>query len=402
MSTPRARFGLHPAHRLWRLLPARDRRRALGAAAALLAPHPARNPARPAGGLVVVGDLDSPSGLGEAARLVMAGLASLGVPHWGMVPGQAVPAGLPPHAPLLLHVNSPQMPLAMLRLPRALLRQRRVIGYWNWELPSTPPEWRIGTRFVHDVWVPTEFTRAAIEPLLPGHVTRAGLPLTAAPPRPSALGRADFGLPESALVTLVSFNLASSFVRKNPLAAIAAHRAAFGDQADRILVLKIGNPDHFPDDFAAIRAALGTSAPNIRIDTRTYPGADSLALTRAADIVMSLHRAEGFGLVPAEAMLLGRPVIATGWSGNMDFMAAGAAALVDYRLVPARDPRLVYDLPGAQWAEADIGQAAGWLTRLADDAGLRASMGEAGRALAQARLGTEALAAAVRGLGLAA
>ena len=60
-------------------------------------------------------------------------------------------------------------------------------------------------------------------------------------------------------------------------------------------------------------------APNIRIETHTLAPEDRHALTACADIVLSLHRGEGFGLVMAEAMLLGKPVVATGWSGNTDY-----------------------------------------------------------------------------------
>ncbi|WP_241771258.1 glycosyltransferase, partial [Acidisphaera rubrifaciens] len=125
----------------------------------------------------------------------------------------------------------------------------------------------------------------------------------------------------------MSFSLASSLARKNPLGAIAAHRAAFAGRPDRMLVLKVGNPGDFPDDFATLRAA-AAEAGNVVLETRTLPAADAHAMTRAADIVLSLHRAEGFGLIPAEAMLLGRPVVATGWSGNLDFMDDASAALV--------------------------------------------------------------------------
>jgi len=217
---------------------------------------------------------------------------------------------------------------------------------------------------------------------------------------PAVLDRAAFGLPADAVIVLVAFNLASSFARKNPLAAIAAFRQAFGDRADRLLMVKIGNPAHAPGDFGAIEAAVA-GARNIRVETRTLPAAEAHALTLAADIVLSLHRSEGFGLVPAEAMLLGRPVIATGWSGNMTFMDDECAALIRYRLVPARDPRGVYAVAGASWAEPDIAHAAEWLRRLADDPGLRARLGEAGRAAARTRLGGAKLAEAVRALGIA-
>jgi len=385
---------LHPLHRLWRGLPREARRRWLVRGSAWLAPHPDQ-PAPPArAGVAVAGELDRASGLGEGARLMLHGLQTLGVPAWAMRRGAALP---PEGAPLLLHVNAPQVPLALLRLGRAALRGRRVVGYWAWELPVAPEGWHAGVPFVHEAWTPSRFTAAALEPLLPGRVRVVPHPVATHPPAPSALGRAELGLPADAIITLVSFSLASSFERKNPLGAIAAHRMAFGDRADRLLLLRVGNPQHFPDDFARLRAA---AHPNVRIDTRTLPAADHFALMTACDIVLSLHRAEGFGLVPAEAMLLGVPVVATDWSGNVDFMDAGCAAMVPVRLVPARDPRGVFMAAGAVWAEPDLAAAAAHLMRLADDADARRALGRAGQAAARARLGPGPLADAVRGLGL--
>ncbi len=247
--------------------------------------------------------------------------------------------------------------------------------------------------------VPSPFTAAAMEPLLPGRVRVVPHPRAIAPPKPSALDRTAFGLPAEAVVVLVAFNLASSFERKNPLGAISAFRAAFGDRRDRVMVLKIGNHTHFPADFDRIAAAAAETA-NIRLETRTLPAADLHALMAASDIVLSLHRSEGFGLVPAEAMLLGKPVIATGWSGNMGFMDAGNAALVGFRLVPAKDPRDVY--ADAVWAEPDLADAIAHLRRLADDPVARAMLGARARETATARLGVAPLAKALRDLGLCA
>ena len=301
----------------------------------------------------------------------------------------------------MLHTTAPALPLALLRLGRAMVRGRRVIGYWNWELPSVPDAWRAGLPFVHEVWAPSRFSLDALLPVLPGRVRLVPHPVAAHPPAPSALGRADFGLPADAVITLVAFSLASSFARKNPLGAIAAHAQAFGTRMDRLLLLRVGNPHHFPDDFAQLQSAVA-DLPNVRLDTRTLPMADSHALMVACDIVLSLHRSEGFGLVPAEAMLLGIPVVATGWSGNMEYMDPASAALVPYVLIPARDPRGVFEAPGATWADPDLGAAAAHLMRLADDPAARRTLGQAGRQAARQRLGTAPLADAVRGLGLAA
>ena len=361
-------------------------------------------------GIIVAGEFSRTSGLGESARLMLRGLAALGVPAWALDIGPLLPVHraeleLPPSAEpaqgaaLVLHVNPPMLPYVLAGLPRRLLRGRRVIGYWAWELPKVPPDWRVGARFVHDAWVPSRFTATAVEPLLPGRVRVVPHPLAAAALQPAALTRDALGLPDSAVVVLVSFNLASSMERKNPLAAVTAFRAAFGDRADRVLLIRCGNPAHFPEDFASLSAAVA-GVPNISLDTRRLQPAEVYGVTAAADIVLSLHRSEGFGLVPAEAMLLGRPVIATGWSGNMDFMDPRSSALVGYRLVPAQDVRGLYTVKGAVWAEPAIDEAATWLRRLADDPAARAALGAAGRAAAQARLGPAALAAAVESLGL--
>lgn len=397
-------MSLSPLHRAWRALPPRARRRALVAGTALLAPRPDRAPPPPAGGIAVAGELSRASGLGEVARLMLRGLEALGVPTWAIDTGTAVAGGgsaaVPPAgAPLLIHVNAPYLPLALLRAPRALVRRRRVIGYWAWELPAAPPDWRAGLPFVHEAWVLSRFTADALAPLLPDRIRVVTPPVALAPLAPSPLDRAAFGLPSDAVVVLVSFSLASSFARKNPLGAIAAFRAAFGDRADRLLLLKVGNPDDFPEDARTLRAAIA-DAPNIRLETRTLPAADSLALTACADIVLSLHRSEGFGLVPAEAMLLRRAVIATGWSGNMDFMDETSAALIPATLVPASDPRAVFEAPGAVWAEPDQAAAVAALRRLADDAEARATLGARAHEMATDRLGLASLRAAVGTLGL--
>ena len=340
---------------------------------------------------------------------MIAGLKQLRIPCWSVDVSACMAGGasdtcpvaspiVPPGVPLVLHVNPPMLPHVLLHLPRTLFRGRRIVGHWAWELPKVDPSWRVGAGFVHEVWAPSRFTAEALQPLARERVRVVPYPLTAASSMIRTSTRSHFGLPERAVVVLVSFNLASSFERKNPLGAISAFRAAFGDRTDRLLVIKVINGSHFPGDFARLRAA--AEAPNIRLITAHLSFDATQSLGASVDIVLSLHRSEGFGLVLAEGMLLGKPVIATGWSGNMDFMDAHCAALTRYRLVPAKDPRGVFQVPGAVWAEPDIADAARHLRQLADDPAARWQLGERARIAATERLGTGGLADAMRAWGL--
>ena len=97
-------------------------------------------------------------------------------------------------------------------------------------------------------------------------------------------------------------------------------------------------------------------------------------------------------------MFLGKPVIATAWSGNMDFMDTDTAALVGYRLIPVQDDRMVYR--DSVWADPDIGEAAEHLRRLADDAQVRQALGARGQLHVRKVLTSAPLAAAMRDIGL--
>ena len=400
--------GISPLRSVWRLLPPRARRYLFTRAHATFAPAIAREPSPARAGIAVAGELSATTGIGEGARVMLQALAVLGVRNWDLDVGPAwrptarpvlarLPR-LPPGVPLIVHANAPMLPAALMRLPRGMVHGRRIIGYWAWELSKLPPEWAIGARFAHEIWVPSQFTADAVETLRPGCVRVVPHPVAVVPALPSCLGRRGFGLPDDAVIVLAVFNLASSLERKNPYAAIAAFRAAFGDRRDRLLVLKVGHPTHFSAQFALLAAA--ADAPNIRLEARDLPAADNQALFAAADIVLSLHRSEAFGLVLAEAMLLGKPVIATGWSGNMEYMDRDSAALVGYRLIAARDHRGMYDVPDAVWADPDQADAVAHLRRLADDAAERHALGARARLAALRQLGPDRLLAAVNDLGL--
>lgn len=377
--------------RVWRLLPRDLRREALFGAMAALAPRPEATPPPPGGLVTVAGYFGAPTGLGAAARRLAAALRLAGfeVAEADLTgPLRQGPPGLPPHvAPgpgtLMVHVNGPMLPWAMRVLGRRAVAGKRVVAVWNWELPRLAPDWRRGFRFAHEVWVSSRFTAGAVEAETGAPPVRV-VPYMVPEPDPSPLRRADFGLPDSAFIALSVFDASSSIARKNPLAAVAAHRAAFGDRPDRVLVLKTHNTAAAGPAWREVAEAAAAS-PNIHVLDRALDRRDLWALVLAADCFLSTHRSEGFGFGIAEAMRAARPVLATGWSGNMDFMAGAGAVALPFDLVPARDPQRTYDLPGAVWAEVRVPEAAAALATLADsDPARRAAMGRAARDAAEA------------------
>jgi len=369
--------------RLWQRLPQNTRTQLLFEVGRMLAPLP---DASPRGGFppAIAGLFSTASGVGEGARLAYAALDTAGYapaafdlsPCFGQVELNEAThrrALTPGAGSLIVHHNAPYLPHALWALGRARVRGRRIIGYWAWELPRLPRGWNSSFRYLHEIWVPSTFTRDAVAAAtdMPVHVVPHPLPPMTATPNM----RAKLGLPPDAVVVLNVFHLGSVFSRKNPLAAIAAFRKAFGDAPNRMLAIKL--IDNGAQWARRELDAAVAGANNIRLIEGMLPEADMAGLTATADIVISLHRSEGFGLVPAQAMALGKPVVATAWSGNVDFMNKDNSALVSYSLVPVHDPEGAFQADGQQWADANVEEAAQWLRRLADDSDLRARMGAA-------------------------
>lgn len=375
---------------VWQRLPRTFRRDMLFRSLALIAPRPRQNIAASLP-IIVAGSLSKASGLGESARLCHDALKSAGLPVYGIDLTTALMQspdrhgdgfedgrGLTGPGTLIVHVNGPLMPMAMVGLGRSLVRDKRVIGYWHWELPGVPQDWRRGVAHVNEIWAPTRFTAAAFEPIAAGRPVRViAHPVALRQPRERAARRPD----DNSFTVLTILNAASNLTRKNPWAIIEAFRAAFGADPTARLVVKVSNLAEVPGGADYFKKA-GTLPDNIVIIDSLMSPAEMDALYDTCDVVVSLHRSEGFGLVLAEGMLRGLPVVGTNWSGNTDFLDGSTGVPVDFRLVPTDDPIGTYSQPGMQWAEPDVEAAAAALRRLRGDPALRRQLGDAARRFA--------------------
>lgn len=341
--------------------------------------------------VIIIGEFSKASGLGEGARIMYHALKKHNVsvqqididPYFFSYTRYQEAYRIlsaHPHATLIFHINAPQLPFAYLNLPRFLLKNRRIIGYWAWELEILPKEWEIGFKLVHEIWVPSHFVAKAVRPwadqyqkkvvVMPHPIAENFITI------PSNLTREYFGIPKESLIVLTSFNLSSSFARKNPIAAIRAFKKACETIAhDQIcLVLKVTYIEHYQQDLKKIVEVID-GQKNIILYTRLLTSEENKALIFHSDIVMSLHRSEGFGLIPAEGMQYGKAVISTNWSATNEYIDKSCGIPVDYQLIPVNDSRKVYELPYALWADADENNAASKISELFNNKNYRNNLG---------------------------
>ena len=339
-------------------------------------------------GVNVSGYLDTESGMGEAARASIRALEAAGVPivlnnvpsilRAGDTAYRAAFQQDNPHPFNLVHLNADNMPAFRSRRGRRYFRNRYTIGYWFWELSTLRDDWVPFAGYVDEVWVATRFVQQAVEEKCAVITARMPLPVVLPPVPPR--GRAHFGIKEGAAVFLYIFDVSSQTERKNPLAAIRAFRRAGLRHDQATLVLKFTNAEY---DRSGVRQLHEEAAGlNVLLLEGYLDRPDLIALVNAADCYLSPHRAEGFGLTLLEAMRLGKPVIATGYSGNMDFMTEDNSYILNHRLVTLTRDYGPYTR-GAVWADPDIDHAAQLIRHVAARPAEAASRGERARQMVE-------------------
>jgi glycosyltransferase involved in cell wall biosynthesis len=255
------------------------------------------------------------------------------------------------------------------------MKGRYNIGHWAWELADFPEEWATAFGCADEIWTPSRFVRDSVASQSPVPVRVVPYSLDPGMEGRAAADCAEFQLAPDTFTFLFIFDFHSYLERKNPLGLIEAYRKAFGGRRDVQLVVKSIHGDAHKEELSALqKACAGT---NVRLLDRVLSRAATQQLILKADCYISLHRSEGFGLTLAEAMLCGKPVIATGYSGNVDFMSDGDSYLVPYRIVAIDRAHGPYKA-GYHWADPDLDYACDFMRYVeshreaAADTGLKA------------------------------
>lgn len=297
----------------------------------------------------------------------------------------------------ILAVNPDNLSNARMRAQKEFVRDRYTIGYWFWELPEIPDDWLPSFALVDEVWTGSRFVQDAISLKSPVPVFRVPVPVRLGPT--NKFSRKHFGLPERKFLFLSMSDTHSQLARKNPLGVIRAFKKAFpGDRTRVGLVLKINNVSSVHADramMALIRREV-KGHRNIYLLDRDMMRAEIDALLALTNCFVSLHRSEGFGLGPAEAMSLGKPVILTNWSGNTDYMTPQNSIGIDYQLIRVGKQYGPYP-PEGLWADPDLEQAAFWMKQLVKDPELGKKMGKLAKGTIRNEFSPEAVGKLIHG-----
>lgn len=328
-------------------------------------------------GINLIGNIRAETGLGQSCRLVAEELDASGIPYsiyqydqlGAMTEGQyqqyenKISSDLPYNINLI-HINPHELGLAFQQAHDKIWDGRYNIGFWLWELEDFPDEWVPCFHCMDEIWTPSKFITDCIQKktnlkvvTIPYHV---GLTI---PEKSKCHYRKRFHIPTDKFLFLMMYDRTSMTERKNPKAVIDAFKIAFSNDEDVGLVIKISNSSE--KEINLIRSML-PDHKNVYFITEILERHQVNELIYCVDAVVSLHRAEGFGLVLAEAMLLGTPTIATNWSSNTEFMTKETACMVDAELITL-DRDIGSFKKGNRWAEPDVEQAAGYMRKLYDE-----------------------------------
>lgn len=283
-----------------------------------------------------------------------------------------------PVHPYNLHFYNPdQVDAASTSLGDVVFEGRYNIGFWLWELANFPGEWSAQAESFDEFWVPSDFVRDGLAAI-------TGKPIVKIPKSVEfdlipGIGREHFGLEPGVFTFLFSLDFHSFVARKNPQAVIAAFRHAFPSERNDVrLLIKSSHGYRFPTELSAIAMSIAGDT-RIHMMDQVLSREEMYALQASTDAYVSLHRSEGFGLGMAEAMRLGKPVVATGYSGNMEFMSPAEACIVSFDLVPVGPGQYPHG-EGQVWAEPHVEDAAQHMRALVDHPERAAQLGAAASA----------------------
>ncbi|HBI89917.1 glycosyltransferase [Sphingobacterium multivorum] len=340
-------------------------------------------------GINILGYIHKQFGLGEAVRSNIRSIKSVNIPHvindfkFEISPDikeehnnsfEIIDEN--PYSVNLIQINFDNFSKVISSTNKNYLKGKYNIGFWAWELNYFPSNFQNYIEILDEIWVPSNFCQNAI-----AHVSnKPVLRFMHSIETPSTqLSREELNLPKDKFIFLTMFDYHSVLERKNPYATISAFEKAFGENnTQAVLIIKTSVGDNFKDMKDKLKNRIKTNSAIILIE-EILPRESLDALINNCDAFVSLHRSEGFGLTLAEAMSLGKPVIATAYSGNLDFMNFENSCLVPYQLISTDNNYVYTENAETHWADPDVDYASKVMLKLFKEQDFRTCIGEKAR-----------------------
>lgn len=330
-------------------------------------------------GINLIGDIQAETGLGQSMRLLAFALDRNNIPFDVIQIDQLGDLSRnnkewnhkivdnPKYSINLIHINTNEWSRNYNKIQRSVLDYRYNIAYWLWELEKIPQKWIACIETVDEIWAPSDFVCNCFRKYSREKNVRK-IPYCIEIEQPVLYDRKYFGLPNEAFLYLIMYDLKSVGERKNPNGMISAFKMAYNpkeaNQKKVGLILKVNHVENIKDINDYQRELEGYKYIYFLTDNMTREEVE--ALEAVSDVLISLHRSEGFGLTLAEAMYLGTPVVSTNWSATTEFTDENNAGLVDYKMIEIKKKIGPYE-KGNRWADSDIKMAAEHMKKLYND-----------------------------------
>jgi len=293
---------------------------------------------------------------------------------------------LPEYSVNIFCIGADQLPLLKKILGKQFFQGHYNILYGAWELSRLPEQLTGCLQGINEIWAMSSFMGQMFRRSTSLPVHDLQLPIVTY--QSESICPSQLQIPKNNFVFLFMFDFDSHVARKNPEAVIEAFKLAFPGLSSIpvTLVIKSINGERHEKERNRLKNKIGCDSRILQIH-EVLPHSINTALMKCCDCYVSLHRSEGFGLTMAEAMLLGKPVITTGYSGNMDFTTTETALLVDYKLVPVQPGDYPFS-HGEMWAEPNVQQACEYMLNLVKDSTFAKSLAEKGQELIRTSFST--------------
>lgn len=315
----------------------------------------------------LAGYLNVPTGMGEAARSIHSALLQNNLSTTVFsIPNPRASNDEIPSSPLIFgwpksraHIsitiaNADSKPLLNTILPKDYWAKKN-IAYWLWETEELPYKFKSAETGFDEIWTSSEYAANAIRKTTKLPVKVVPLTLDLASIDRAKNDRVNFGLPTTGTLFGFNFDPHSILERKNIRGLVTAFKQAFNENGDCYLILRANGKTQGAYEYERIRAEAKSN--NIIFYESTLSRQDTFNFMKSLDVYVSLHRSEGFGLTCAEAMALGKPVIASNYSGNLDFMDESNSILITTKVIETNRPYGPYPA-GTKWGDPDLHEAA--------------------------------------------